>query len=191
MKTFFKREISNPIRALTLERLSAQIDAFQNGHLAEFALTAEAMENRDDMLKNVITKRKKAVTRHGWEILVEDCSDEARAQRDALDFFYRNLTCTHALRPHERGGFQLLIYQMMDAVGKGYAIHEILWKPIIARSAALNPGDTVFNFEDKLNGVEKKEGVQGERKGIMQFSSLADIRFDFSRHRRPIASICE
>jgi hypothetical protein len=59
------------------------------------------------------------------------------------------------------------------------------------REAQSFNGDTVFNFEDKLNGVEKKEGVQGERKGIMQFSSLADIRFDFSRHRRPIASICE
>ncbi|HEX7859001.1 MAG TPA: DUF935 family protein [Verrucomicrobiae bacterium] len=129
---YWKRQIADPIRGLTLDRLTSQIDAYNNGCLAEFALTAEAMENRDDILKNVITKRKKALTRHGWEILTEDCSDEARAQRDALDYFYRNLRCTHALRPNERGGFQLLVYQMMDAIGKGYAVHEIIWKPVLA-----------------------------------------------------------
>ena len=89
---FWKKTVSDPIRGLTLDRLTAQIDAFQNGYLTDFALTAEAMEQRDDILKNVITKRKKAVTRHGWEILTENCSPEARAQRDALDYFYRNLT---------------------------------------------------------------------------------------------------
>lgn len=135
MNSFWKRQIPDPIRGLTLERLTTQIDAFNNGYLAEFALTADAMENRDDILKNVITKRKKALTRHGWEILTEDCSSQARAQRDALDFFYRNLTSTHALRPDERGGFQLLVYQMMDAIGKGYAVHEIIWKPVISSNS--------------------------------------------------------
>jgi hypothetical protein len=127
----WKRELSDPIRGLTLDRLARQIDSFQNGYLAEFALSAEAMENRDDILKNVITKRKKAVTRHGWEILTEDCSAHACEQRDVLEYFYRNLQCSHTLRGDERGGFQLLVYQMMDAVGKGFAVHEILWKPVV------------------------------------------------------------
>ncbi len=119
----------NPIRGLTAERLAAQIDGYVNGYVANFALTVEAMEQRDDILKNVITKRKKAVTRHGWEVLAENDSPEARQQRAALDYFYRHLTCSHALRRDERGGFQLLVYQMMDAVAKGYAVHEIVWKP--------------------------------------------------------------
>src|SRR5690348_1835719 len=93
----WKRPSTNPILRLTPERLSRQIIAYENGYLSEFAITAEAMENRDDILKNVITKRKKAVTRHGWEILAENNSPEARQQRDALDYFYRNLTCSHAL----------------------------------------------------------------------------------------------
>src|SRR5687768_6339734 len=114
---FLKREISDPIRGLTLDRLARQIDAYQNGYLAEFALSAEAMENQDDMLKNVISKRKKAVTRHGWEVLTEDCSADACDQREVLEYFYRNLQCSHALRGDERGGFQLFVYQMMDAVG--------------------------------------------------------------------------
>lgn len=130
----WKRNIPDPIRGLTLERLNQQIDAYKQGLLASFAITAEAMEERDDILKNVITKRKKAVTRHGWEILSDDCSEEAQEHCRALEFFYKNLTCSHALRPDERGGFQLLVYQMMDAVGKGYAVHEVVWKPALAAS---------------------------------------------------------
>jgi hypothetical protein len=139
-----RRQIPDPIRGLTHQRLGQQIDAYTNGAVAEFAITAEAMENRDDMLKNVIMKRKKAVTRHGWEILAENDSPEAREQRDALDYFYRNLTCSHALRKDESGGFQLLAYQMMDAVGKGYAVHEIEWKPVV--------------------GVKSKSEVRGARR---------------------------
>jgi hypothetical protein len=140
---FWKRDITDPIRGLTLDRLARQIDAFNNGYLAEFALSADAMENRDDILKNVITKRKKAITRHGWEILVEDCSDDACRQREVLEYFYRNLQCSHALRGDERGGFQLLVYQMMDAVGKGFAVHEILWKPVVTRKTSEGRGPRV------------------------------------------------
>jgi hypothetical protein len=32
----------------------------------------------------------------------------------------------------EEGGDSLLIRQMMDAVGKFYAVHEIVWQPIPA-----------------------------------------------------------
>src|SRR5436190_4950165 len=121
----WKREIGDPIRGLTLDRLASQLEAYNRGLLAQFAITAEAMEQRDDVLKNVISKRKKAVTRHGWEILTIDDSPEAEKHRHALETFYNNLTVTNALREDERGGLPLLIYQMMDAVGKGFAIHEI------------------------------------------------------------------
>jgi hypothetical protein len=53
------KEIGDPIRGLTLERLSTQIESFVAGHLANFSLSAESMEQRDDVLKNVISKRKK------------------------------------------------------------------------------------------------------------------------------------
>src|SRR3954466_3786135 len=77
----WKREIGDPIRGLTLDRLASQLEAYNRGLLAQFALTAEAMEQRDDVLKNVISKRKKAVTRHGWEILAVDDSPEAEKHR--------------------------------------------------------------------------------------------------------------
>jgi hypothetical protein len=126
----WKREIGDPIRGLTLDRLASQLEAYNRGLLAQFAISAEAMEQRDDVLKNVISKRKKAVTRHGWEILTIDDSPEAEKHRHALETFYNNLTVTNALREDERGGLPLLIYQMMDAVGKGFAIHEITWRPL-------------------------------------------------------------
>jgi hypothetical protein len=107
---FWKRQMADPIRGLTQKRLKGQIESYNNGYLAEFALTAEAMEQRDDILKNVVAKRKKAVTRHGWDVLAENCSEEALAQQEALDYFYRNLTATHVLRANEAGGFQLLVY---------------------------------------------------------------------------------
>ena len=42
---------------------------------------------------------------------------------------YNHLTTTTALEENETGGLGLLIRQMMDAVGKRYAVHEIVWQP--------------------------------------------------------------
>jgi phage I-like protein len=131
----WKTVIGDPIRGLTLERLSWQIERYTAGYPGSFALSAESMETRDDVLKNVISKRKKAVARHGWEILTLEDSPKAETHRVALENFYNNLTCTNAIRNDERGGLPLLIFQMMDAMGKGYAVHEITWRPLLAPSA--------------------------------------------------------
>ena len=93
----------------------------------------EALEQRDDLLRGVISKRKKSVARHGWTVLPKaDLSPAeeaaAREQVEALQFFYRNLECEHAVDCAERGGFKLLARQMMDAVGKRFAVHELVWK---------------------------------------------------------------
>ena len=109
------------------------LDAFEQGYLAEAALTWETIEKRDETIKSVAPKRKKAVARHGWEVIVLpnlpcDAQAEALRHKTALEYFYTNLTCANALDANERGGFKLLIRQMMDAVGKRYAIHEIVWK---------------------------------------------------------------
>ena len=55
----FQRMRFNPIRGMDPERLSTQIDQFHYGYLRDFALTMEAIENRDDKLKCVAPKRKK------------------------------------------------------------------------------------------------------------------------------------
>ena len=157
---YWRRQTTDAIRGLTQERLTGQIESYNNGHLAEFSLTAEAMEQRDDVLKNVIAKRKKAVTRHGWEVLAENCSEEARAQQEALDYFYRNLTVSHVLRRNETGGFQLLIYQMMDALAKEYAVHEIMWKPQVRAKYEVR-GSKSESKRPRMGTNEREMGVEG------------------------------
>src|SRR3954464_2141221 len=112
----------SPIRNLTPERLTQMLDAFEQGHLTEAALTWDTIEKRDDTIKSVAPKRKKAIARHGWEVIVlPNLPPEQQAQalkhKAALEHFYTNLRCSHAIDSNERGGFKLLIRQMMDAVG--------------------------------------------------------------------------
>lgn len=127
-----KRSIAsrfNPIRNLTPATLSTQLDSFAAGYLANAARTWDKMEQRDDVLKSVAPKRKKAVSRHDYEILVIEDSPAAEAHKETLEHFYNNLTTTSAIDENSRGGFRLLVRQMMDAVGKFYAVHEIVWVP--------------------------------------------------------------
>jgi len=119
----------NPLRNLTPSALSSQLDNFQLGLIAYAALTWEAIERRDDVLKGVAAKRKKNVAKLKRESLRREESPEAEAHAEALDEFYDNLSCINALDENEAGGFSLLVRQMMDAVGKYYAVHEIVWQP--------------------------------------------------------------
>jgi hypothetical protein len=52
--------------------------------------------------------------------------------RKRCKFFYANCRVTNALDENEKGGFKLLLRQMMDAVGKKYAVHEIVWRTVEA-----------------------------------------------------------
>lgn len=119
----------NPIRSLTPATLSYQLDRFDSGYVRDAALTWDKMEERDDVLKSVAPKRKKAVSRHGWEVVMFEESPEAQAQKDALEQFFGSLTATSAVDGNVKGGMSMLMRQMMDAVGKRYAVHEIVWQP--------------------------------------------------------------
>ena len=115
--------------ALDAATLTRQLDAFAAGRLREAALTWDTMEERDETIRISSSKRKKAVARHGYEVRSLEESPAAAAHKEALEYFYSHLSVTHALDENERGGFQLLVRQRMDAVGKKYAIHEIVWRP--------------------------------------------------------------
>ncbi len=119
----------NPIRSLTPATLSRILDDFHAGKLKQAAMIWDAIEKRDDLLQGVISKRKKSISRLPWEILTLDNSPEAMQQKQLLEQFYNNISCFNAYDENERGGIPLLIRQMMDAIGKHYAVHEIIWKP--------------------------------------------------------------
>jgi hypothetical protein len=120
----------NPIRGLNPQKLARQLDTFRLGFLRECALLWEAMIRRDPLLRNVVSKRCKAVARAQWEILTVDDSPEALLQKQVLEKFYNNLTATDCLDENERGGFGLLLRMMMSAMGMRYAAFEIVWKRI-------------------------------------------------------------
>jgi phage gp29-like protein len=104
------------------------LDEFASGYLRSTALLWDAIERRDDVVQGVASKRKKATARLDWEIISTDQSQEAFFQKQALEYFYDNLHTTNAFDQNEHGGFGLLVKQMMDAVGKKYAVHEIVFK---------------------------------------------------------------
>jgi phage gp29-like protein len=124
----------NPTGTITPHGLAAAHDEFDRGYLRNAAMMWEVIEDRDDLVKSVAGKRKKNIARNGFEVVTfakEGAKDYAQAlkQKAALEYFYGQVRVTNAIDANESGGFKLLIRQMMDAVGKKYAVHEILWKP--------------------------------------------------------------
>lgn len=119
----------NPIKGLKPEKLARILDDYHRGWLKEGAILWEAMKRRDLLLCNVAAKRESAVSRAQYEILTVAKSDRALFHKQILEKFYDNLVATDLLRADQRGGVDLLRRQMMDAVSKGYAVHEIIWKP--------------------------------------------------------------
>lgn len=117
----------SPIRMLNPESLTRILDGFRQGHLRPAAILWDAIESRDDILKGVVERRKKNAARLPWEIVQTEDSEESRQQSEFLRYFYDHLTCCNACDLNERGGFALLLKQMMDCVGKKYAVHEIVY----------------------------------------------------------------
>jgi phage gp29-like protein len=116
----------NPLASLTPEKLARQLEAFYTGELREIARTWETIECRDDTVQSVSYKRKIAAARYGWDVFPDDDSDLAKKHTEALKGFYTKIEVVNAHDENERGGFQLLARQMMDAVGKRYAVHELV-----------------------------------------------------------------
>lgn len=140
--TLSVRMRNNPIRGLTFERLVTYLDQWRPGFYRMAGMAWDTMERRDYQLQIARPKRMKSVARHGYDILIRDDiaagqKELAQAQRDFLNHFYGNLTATNAINPDEEGGFSLLARQMMDAVGKYYAVHEIVW--VVTNDKASRP----------------------------------------------------
>jgi phage gp29-like protein len=124
----------NPIRGLTPERLISYLDSWRIGFFRNAGMMWDAMERRDYQLQIVAPKRKKAVARRGYDVVSVDKLDDsqkdlAEQQVEFLKYFYDHISVTSAMEPDEQGGMSLLARQMMDAVGKRYAVHEIVWEP--------------------------------------------------------------
>lgn len=134
MVRMVKRSRFNPIRTLTPETLSQQLDGFAVGHLRDFALSGEAIKRRDDVICVALPKREKSTSRRDLvcnviDGLADTQKEKAEAHRAALKYFWENISVTHALERDVSGGYKLLVRQMMSAIGARYAVHEIVWEP--------------------------------------------------------------
>ncbi|MDW7643441.1 MAG: DUF935 domain-containing protein [Desulfuromonadales bacterium] len=112
VRTFWDDTVAS---GLTPPRLAALLQAAAMGDHYEFLTLAEEMEERDLHYASELSKRKLAVSR--LPIAVEAYSDSPQDVRLADEV--RALV--------RRPGFRNLIKDLLDALGKGYSVVEILW----------------------------------------------------------------
>lgn len=185
----------NPARTITPDGLATAHDEFDRGYLRNAAMMWEVIEDRDDLVKSVAGKRKKNIARNGFEVVTfcKECAKnygDALEQKKALEHFYNQVRVTNAIDANERGGFKLLIRQMMDAIGKKYAVHEIVWKPTAEGLTAQLRFVPLWFFENTkgrlrflrspyaLEGVEMTQGawLVTAADGIMKACATAWMR---------------
>ena len=100
---------------LTPQRLAGILTAAANGDAHQYLTLAEEMEERDAHYASVLGTRKLAIT--GLDVIVEAVSDEPEDIRraDAV----RELV--------DAPQFGSLVAHLVDALGKSYAVAEIVW----------------------------------------------------------------
>ncbi|WAC18875.1 DUF935 family protein [Luteolibacter sp. SL250] len=129
-----KQQRFNPLRNLTPDRVVSYLEAFSRGEIARAAWLMEWLELHDDTISTVAPKAKAAVSRYGYDVEIKP---EVRAnqkklaedQKGRCEEFFQNLVAEDAMEPEETGGMRLFVQQVMDAYGKRYGAHHIVWKP--------------------------------------------------------------
>lgn len=164
----------NPLRSLTPERLASALDQAAAGWLREQALICEVIEQREAIVRSVMTKRRAAVARRDWQIVTPDPDDpRAAAHKATLEFFYNNLTVTDATDLNVRSGFSGLLRQMMDAIIQRYAVHEVVWKPGAGGLTAELRRVPLYFFENRTGKLRfvgpetRADGIELEEDGWM------------------------
>jgi len=106
---------------LTPGRLATLLQGALDGDAHDFLTLAEEIEERDHHYRSVLSTRKLAVS--GLEVTVEAASDEKRGVELADEV--RGLI--------RDPGFGHAVFDLLDAIGKGYSAVEIIWETTAAR----------------------------------------------------------
>jgi phage gp29-like protein len=101
---------------LTPARLASLLQSAASGSANEYLTLAEEMEERDLHYRCEIGKRRLAVT--SLPIVIESASDAAKDVQLADEI--RALV--------QKAGFRGLLKDLLDALGKGYSVAEIMWQ---------------------------------------------------------------
>jgi phage gp29-like protein len=165
-----KQSRFNPLRGWTPEVLVRQLEAYSRGEIAALAWVMEWLEKHDDIIATVAPKAKAAVSRHGYDIqLKEEIAPEllgmAQDQQGRMQEFYEGLETSDAVELDESGGMRLLVQQIMDAYGKGYAAHHIIWRPTAQGLRATMVKVPAWFFEVTSGKLRFLPGM-GQQRGV-------------------------
>lgn len=108
---------SYPSSGLTPERLARIFKEADQGDLYRQAELFEEMEEKDAHLSSILQKRKNAVLGLDWDVIAY--SDEPHDQA-VREFIVEALDRIPALEE--------AFLDLLDAIGKGYAVSEIMWE---------------------------------------------------------------
>ena len=160
--TALQRELqSHPTRGLTPSRLAHILDAAENGDLtAQFELF-EDMEEKDGHIASEMNKRRRACILE-WEVVPPQKSPSAAEQKAAaqLDELLQEVP-----------DFEDVLFDVTDAIGKGFACLEIEWhrvegfwlpKTITHRPQSWFTLHRGYRQELRLRTHAMHEGVLGE-----------------------------
>ena len=147
----------NALFHLDPDKIVGAITAYNSGNLAQLAHIIRDLEQHDDKMATCSMKMKASVGRCDWSVLVKDgFENDERAKRHAeiLRRFWSTVNVTSRFNQNERGGIRLLKKQMMEAQSFGYAVHEIVWRPLpngeIAAEFIKLP---LWHFENKTGAL--------------------------------------
>lgn len=117
------------LRSLSGEYLASALDGFEGGELRAAAKLWSSMAQRDDVISCVKPKREKSISRRDWQVLTKDNSADALRQKAILEDFWNNIKAVDAYDLNKRGGFAMLVRQMMASVSFMYQPHHLVWQP--------------------------------------------------------------
>ena len=107
----------NPSLNLTPERLATILHTVRSGELPdEYLELAQEIERREAHYRSVLSVRKQAVER--LDVIVT-AGGEGRREQEIADAVRGNIV------RHE--GFPDLVKNALDALGKGFSVHEVIW----------------------------------------------------------------
>lgn len=128
----FKQARGNPIANLVPISLTRAINNFEYGWLRDLDLIYQRLENGADFeIADCGPKRRAAVAGLDWDVVIDQRArneKEAGRHKEALSYFFYNLTVRNAVEPDEEGEVDALIDNTLKALFVRYSVHEILWQ---------------------------------------------------------------
>ena len=117
------------IKNLTPANMTRWLEEYRMGRPFRIVEAWDEIEERDDVIPGVVSKRRMNVSSCDYEIVQLEETPEAERHAEALRECYDNITATDAVDRDIVGGMDLLVRQVMGAVGQKKAVHEIVWQP--------------------------------------------------------------